>query len=285
MDRGGDKRGVQTSEFWLGAIGPVLAAVTGHLASLPQPVAITLLICSTVAAVAWMVTRSLFKVAASDQLTDRDLLLNPPLPRTALARDKGAGGFVMRKFLMVVVAVALVALVSVSLIGGLSGCVSKPGTEALQPEGLSYRDPSLTHSTAQLGFENATQIGGPLTQQTAKLTADGLQETNGGGAAVQRVAIDLDKLLLMLSAGSDLDVQGIDATLAEGKLTSIKVARLGTNNSAVQRAVNEGLGVLVAQWIKASENERAVLEASLKAQSELGSTVAQAALTVIAGLK
>jgi hypothetical protein len=169
---------------------------------------------------------------------------------------------------------------------GLAACVNKPGSEANQPEGLRYRDPSLTHSTAQLGLDGPTQIGGPLTQESSLLDAQRLQETTGGGASKQRVALTIGALRAMISAGSDLDAAGIEATFDEkGNLTGAKVARLATSNSAVQRAVNEGAAILVAQWSKATEAERAVLEAQLRAQSETGSTVAQAALSIVTALK
>lgn len=176
----------------------------------------------------------------------------------------------------------VLGLVLVVLVLGMGGCAGKPGSEALHPEGLEYRDPSLTHSTAQLGFNSATQIGGPLSQETSKIGDGTMQETSGGGAAKQRLAVRIDGQVLevMFSAASDL--KGTMARDADGNITGITFQ---TDNAAVQRAVNDGVAVLVAQWTAASANERAVLEAKLRAQSETGSAVASAALQIVALLK
>lgn len=164
----------------------------------------------------------------------------------------------------------------------LSACAGKPGTEATTPSGTTIREPTGTHSLAQLGYDESTQISGPLSQETSRMTVDELQETSGGSAAKQRLAIIRDgaSLRVMFSAASDLRARvTVDA---DGKITGYEFA---TDNTSVQKAVNDGIVALVAQWQRASDNERAVLEAKIKAQAELGSTAAQAALTIITAIK
>lgn len=163
----------------------------------------------------------------------------------------------------------------------LVGCAGKPGTEAIGA-GVTYRDPSLTHSTAQLGFDGPTQIAGPLAQETSKISDGSMQETNGGVAAKQRLTMSIDgqKISVLFSAASDL--KGTMTRDAQGNITGITFS---TDNSAVQRAVNEGVAVLVAQWSAASANERATIEAKLRAQTEIGNTVASSALSIISALK
>jgi hypothetical protein len=161
------------------------------------------------------------------------------------------------------------------------GCAGKPGTDANHPEGLRLQEPSSTHSYAQLGFDGPTQIGGPLNQETSKLTPDGtMQETSGGGAAKQRLQFQHGELRVLFSASSN--ITGTGEMTPDGSLVKFSFT---TDNASVQRAVNEGVAVLVAQWQKASDNERAVLEADIAARAKVADVVAQGALGIINLLK
>ncbi|MBY0262440.1 MAG: hypothetical protein K2Q20_08860, partial [Phycisphaerales bacterium] len=122
--------------------------------------------------------------------------------------------------------------------------------------------------------------------ETARFTDQELIETNAGSALKQRGVFAVGRLRGLLSGASDLDIAGVEIAFGpEGDASTLKIARIGTNNSAVQRAANEGLVALVAQWQRSSDNERAVLEAQLAAQAKIGDAVAATAQAVIAVLK
>lgn len=176
----------------------------------------------------------------------------------------------------------LLSLLLSAVVIVLGACAGKPGSEAIQPEGLAYRDSSLTHSIAQLGLNGPTQIAGPLNQETSKLTADDMQETSGGGAAKQRLMIVVDGEIFRASFSAAANLTGDAKIGPDGRVTGLTFT---TDNAAVQRAVNEGAAVLVAQWSKATEAERAVLEAKIKAQADTGNAIAQAALQIVSLLK
>ncbi len=166
------------------------------------------------------------------------------------------------------------------------GCAGKPGTSVNVQDAppVSFQDPSSTQS-AHVLTETATTVTGPLGSETAKFTNDQLLETNSGSALKQRGAVTFGDVRGMLSGASDLDIQGVEATFTDGKVSTLKIAKLGTSNSAVQRAVNEGVGLLVAQWQRSSDNERAVLEKQIEAQAAIGDAVATTALSVVKLLK
>jgi hypothetical protein len=279
-------RGIFTSELWLTLAGPVGAALLSNFASLDIGVQKTLIICATIGAVAYTWLRSAIKRSVVEEMGMLGQLtanrLTPPAP---VAPGAEAKGFIMRKLVYLIVALAIFAGSALAVMGA-GGCVSKPGSEAIQPEGLQYRDPSLTHSTAQLGLDGPTQIGGPLNQETSQLDAERMQETSGGGAAKQRAAVSMGLLRAMLSASSDFETSDIRVAFdTEGRVTSASIGKLSTNNTAVQRAVNDGVTALVAQWSKATEAERAVLEAQLKTQAAMGEAAAQTALSIITAIK
>jgi hypothetical protein len=188
---------------------------------------------------------------------------------------------VMERVRSAIVVLALAVGLTVMLVL-LVACAGKPGTEAFTTSGTTIREPTGTHSLAQLGYNESTQISGPLSQETSRMTVDDLQETSGGSAAKQRLAIIRDgaSLRVMFSAASDLRARV--AVDADGKITGYEFA---TDNTSVQKAVNEGIIALVAQWQRASDNERAVLEAKIKAQADLGDAVARSAMTIIMGIK
>lgn len=178
----------------------------------------------------------------------------------------------------------------------LSGCVDKPGTALNVKEAtpVAFQDPSSTHSVAVLGQET-TSTAGPLTTETSKLTDDGMWETNSGGAAKQRVQIVVlpdGTVRSGGSAASDLDIGEIETTwtptLVGDEVVMARALRfrnLRTSNSAVQNSVNQAVALLVSQWQRASDNERAVLEKQLETQAQVGVEVARAALDAIRVLK
>jgi hypothetical protein len=278
------RSGIFTSEFIGVLLGPGAAALLSNIKDMPQAIQMTLIICATVAVVAYGWFRTMLKTSIAEEAGVVSAIIgakrNQPTPGP-VAPTPEVKGYIMRKSLYVVVALAILAGAMLAS-AGLGGCVSKPGSEALQPEGLQYRDPSQTHSTAQLGLDGPTQIGGPLSQETSLLSISDMRETNGGGAAKQRLMVISDARGFRATASS---AANLNATVTLDDKGNPKTFAFTTDNAAVQRAANEGIAALVAQWTKATESERAVLEAQIKAQAETGNTVAQSVLTIIAGLK
>lgn len=177
---------------------------------------------------------------------------------------------------LVIVAAAAIAAV-------FFGCAAKPGTAlAINEETpVTLNEPTGTHSAAVIG-QLTTTTSGPLAVETSKLTDDGLWETNAGGAAKQRGAFTIGRLRGLLSGASDLDIAGVEIVFGpEGDPSTMKIAKIGTSNSAVQRAVNEGIVALVTQWQRASDNEKAVLLAQIEAQAKLGDAAAKGAVEII----
>lgn len=177
---------------------------------------------------------------------------------------------------LVIVAAAIAAI--------FFGCAAKPGTALAINEAtpVTFGDPTGTQSSAVLGQQTTTTTG-PLAVETSKLVEEGLYETNAGGAAKQRGAFTIGRQLRgMLSGASDLDIAGVEIAFGpEGDPLSLKIAKIGTSNSAVQRAVNEGIVALVTQWQRASDNEKAVLLAQIEAQAKLGDAAAKGAVEII----
>lgn len=189
-----------------------------------------------------------------------------------------------KKLALVLLTAVLVGL-GVLLLAPQGGCVAKPGAAMTTPDPVSIEDPSYTQGKAVIG-ENTTSVAGPLGTETSKLDTAGLAETNTGSALKQRAGFAVGDLKAMMSAASDFDLAGIKATFTpEGKVASVEIAKLATSNSAVQRAVNEGVALLVGQWQRSSDNERAVLEKQLDTQAAAGNTLAQAAVAAIKAAK
>lgn len=186
-------------------------------------------------------------------------------------------------FSLVMVALSCLALAGTPALGG---CADKMGSSATSTtDGLTSVDPSMTHSSHVLG-EHKTLVTGPMGSETSALKQTGMEETNSGSALKQRAGFTIgDNVKAMLSAASDFDMAGIKLTFKDGKLETAVIDKLATSNSEVQRAVNEGLAVVVTQWINASKEERAVLEKQLDVQARMGDAVAKIAQAYIETLK
>ncbi len=174
----------------------------------------------------------------------------------------------------------------------LPGCAGKPGTsvELAASDGaspVSIADPTGSHGVTVLGYDRDTTVNGPLVTETSRLDDAGLQETNTGGAAKQRVTIVVlpdGTIRAGGSAASDLSIGEIESTWTPGEFGTARTLvfrNVKTDNATVQRAVNEAVGLLIAQYQRASDNERAVLIADLEARTKVGEVIASTALAAI----
>lgn len=110
--------------------------------------------------------------------------------------------------------------ITVGLLLCLSGCVGKPGTRvnldaAKDAAPVTIEDPTGAHGVTVLGFNRDTTVNGPLVTETSKLDDTGLQETNTGGAAKQRVTIVVlpdGTIRAGGSAASDLSIGEVEST-------------------------------------------------------------------------
>ena len=167
------------------------------------------------------------------------------------------------------------------------GCAAKPGTRVAFEGNPTVEDPTGTHGVTVLGFDRDTTVNGPLGTETSKLTDAGMQETNTGSALKQRVTIVVladGTIRAGGSAASDLNIGEVTSTWTpgpDGVARTLTFRNVATNNTSVQRAVNEAVGLLIAQYQRASDNERAVLIADLETRAKVGESIAGIALSAI----